>query len=65
MTLWRSNRPNSISTPGSSTTSRARPRKLAGIVYDQPDGDAAIKQAIVEYDVPPNERDRLIALLRD
>jgi len=34
------------------------PAKLVGIVYDQPDADAAIKQVIKEYNVPPNERCR-------
>jgi hypothetical protein len=38
---------------------KGTPAKLVGIVYDQPDADSAIKQAIEEY-----ERDRLIALLR-
>ena len=36
------------------------PAKLVGMVCDQPDADAAIKQAIVEYNVPLYERGRLI-----
>jgi len=35
---------------------RGTPAKFVGIVYDQPDVASAIKQAIIEYDVPPNER---------
>jgi hypothetical protein len=44
---------------------RGTPAKFVGIVNDQPDADSAIKQAIVEYDVPPNERGRLMGRRRD
>ena len=44
---------------------KGTPAKLVGIVYDQPDAESAIKQAIEEYKVPPNLQARLIARQRD
>jgi hypothetical protein len=41
------------------------PAKFVGFVNDQPDAESAIRQAIKEYDVAPNERGRLMAQRRD
>ncbi len=40
-------------------------RKFIGIIYHAPDAETAIKRAIEDFDVPPNERGRLIAHRRD
>jgi hypothetical protein len=44
---------------------RGTPAQFIGIVFDQPDQESAIKQAIEEYDIPENQHDRLIARRRD
>ena len=41
------------------------PTKFIGIVYDLADDESAIKAAIKEFHVPPNERWRLLAQRRD
>jgi hypothetical protein len=42
-------------------TQPGTPAQLIGIVYEQPDEQAAINRAIEEFNVPANQRDRLIA----
>jgi hypothetical protein len=44
---------------------KGMPAKLVGIIYDQPDAESAIKQAIEEYKVPASLRGRLMAQRRD
>jgi hypothetical protein len=44
---------------------KGTPAKLVGIVNDQPDEPAAIKQAIEEFKVPASQRGRLIEQRRD
>jgi hypothetical protein len=44
---------------------KGTPAQLVGIVYDQPNEEAAIKQAIEEFKVPANQHARLIAQRRD
>jgi hypothetical protein len=40
---------------------KGTPVKLVGIIDNAPDAETAIARAIDEYQVPPNERGRLVA----
>jgi hypothetical protein len=44
---------------------RGTPAQFIGIVYNQPNERAAIMQAIQEFKVPVNQRNRLIARRRN
>jgi hypothetical protein len=44
---------------------RGTPAQFIGIVFDQPDEQSALKRAIEEYDIPENQRNRLMARRRD
>jgi hypothetical protein len=47
------------------TLLRGTRAQFVGIVYGQPDEQAAIRQAIGEFKMPANQRDKLMARRRD
>ncbi len=44
---------------------KGTPAKFIGIVFEQPDAESAIRKAIADYAVPPDQRGKLIAQRRD
>jgi hypothetical protein len=71
--LWRLERASGYCSPWRSDQQsgpavyhlKGTPARFVGLVHNQPDEESTIKAAIEEYEVPPNQRGRLMAQRRD